>query len=59
METTKQFILDTSDPQILEIEVHGVDKKLARTSKGKQRKVIYTRRGQKVQMRKSAVCMLG
>ena len=58
MKTAKWFILDTSDPQILEIEVHGVGKKLARISKGEWRKVIYTKIGQRVQMRKSAGCML-
>jgi len=31
--TAKQVILDTSDPQISEIEIHGVGKKLASMSK--------------------------
>jgi len=35
MEAAKQVTLGTGDSQILEIEVHRVSKKLARTSKGK------------------------
>ena len=44
MKTTKQVTLDTDDPWISGIEVHGVGKKLARTSKREWREIIYIRR---------------
>jgi len=48
MGTAKQVILNTDNPQILEIEVCGVSKKLVRTFKEKWREMIYTKRGQEV-----------
>jgi len=48
METTKQVILVTSNPQMLKIEFHGVGKDPARIFEVEWRDMIYTKRGQKV-----------
>jgi len=45
METTKQVILDTGNPQMSGIKVYRVGKKLARTSKKEWREIIYIRKG--------------
>ena len=55
METVKWVTLNASNPWILGIEVYRVSKKPARTFKGEWRKVIYTKRGLRVQMRKEAL----
>ena len=41
----------TSNSQILGMEIHGVNKDLARISEEKQKDVIHTRKDQKVQIR--------
>jgi len=55
MKTAKQVILDTGNPQMSGIKVYRVGKKLVRTSKKEWREVIYTRRGQRVQIREKVL----